>query len=560
MWNCSHYRAPAGYDNTGYNNSRPWDYGDFALEKVSNWVEKTLPLNVAEHPSPYQPGTTYPERATEPVRIAYIHRGNCGELQDLSTAAGRTALIPVRSVHDFAEDHVWQEFYHLGWHHWDNWWSDSGSGIDMPWIYKPGWGKIIPAIFSWKGNDYCGEQSLLYSDTASLKIKVVDVDNKPVDGAVVLLGTESDGGTYGVNHMAMWNHTNASGIVEFKVGDGTIDYYVRVDTDSLGSYPTAKNERMWVMHNPSAGDEATYTFHLPYSKPAQKPNFTQKSYAIPPSPIFWAYLDYKVKYTTTYSFNWLYYAFGVWRHYFEANAPSGIDFFICNETNFKLYMNGSPFETYNNSANIRNFLLFPFSPSENWYFVFSNEDSLNTYKTLNITLTLYKWDVKLYKLNLQKGWNLVSIPFEYDDNSIEKILCTISGKYDSVQYYDAQTARWRTYSVTKPYYLNDFKFITPEIGFWLHVNEDCTLLLPKGNISQTTLKFEKGWNLISYPSLTPKNLSEFFKENYGYVIKVQKWSSTAPYNLQTMVSTEKLRPWNGYWVLVSKKFELTLNS
>lgn len=244
LWNCTSYTAPAGYENSGHNNSRPWNYGDHAIERVSNWVEQTLPLNAEEDDDSSRP--------SQPVKIATEHNGNCGELQDLSTAAGRAALIPVRTVDDFCEDHVWQEFYDRGWHHWDNWWSDGGTGVNTPWIYKPGWGKKIQGIYVWKGNDYCGEQSTLYSKTANLTVTVLDSDNNTVDGAQVLLAVNDYDSGLWYSGVTMWNHTDGEGKCVFKIGDGPYTCYVRADSEECGSYPSDISSRVEAVQNPVA--------------------------------------------------------------------------------------------------------------------------------------------------------------------------------------------------------------------------------------------------------------------------------------------------------------------
>jgi hypothetical protein len=115
------YTTPRGYDNLGTNNTRDWGYRDHAVEVVSNWVEKTLPLNEQES----QDG----ERPIQPVRIQATHNGNCGELADLTVAGARTALIPAENVGIMGEDHTWSEFWERGPRHWDNFWSDGGSVV-----------------------------------------------------------------------------------------------------------------------------------------------------------------------------------------------------------------------------------------------------------------------------------------------------------------------------------------------------------------------------------------------------------------------------------------------
>ena len=55
------------------------------------------------------------ERPIQPVRIYAKHLGRCGENQDLTAAAGRSALIPVRNVSAWGNDHVWNEFWDEEW-------------------------------------------------------------------------------------------------------------------------------------------------------------------------------------------------------------------------------------------------------------------------------------------------------------------------------------------------------------------------------------------------------------------------------------------------------------
>ncbi|MBN1539460.1 MAG: transglutaminase domain-containing protein, partial [Candidatus Thermoplasmatota archaeon] len=132
LWDLQPYSYPAGFDDAGEQFRYPAGYRDHAIEKVSQWVERTLPLNQQES----QDG----ERPNQPVRIAASHNGNCGELQDLTIAAARCALIPARGAHLPGEDHVWSEFYLGGWHQWDNYWSDGGGVVGDDLNYWWGWG------------------------------------------------------------------------------------------------------------------------------------------------------------------------------------------------------------------------------------------------------------------------------------------------------------------------------------------------------------------------------------------------------------------------------------
>ncbi len=390
LWNNTPYQAPSGYNNTGENNQRNFSFGDHAIEKISNWVCKTLPLNVQEEGKRINGD---PERSVQPVRIANNHYGNCGELEDLTVAAARTALIPARAVSGRGEDHVWQEFWDREWHHWDNWWSDGGGPVDKPeYIIN---GKTARAIFNWKGNDYCGEQSKLYSPTVTLNITVLDSNNEPVDGAQVMLANAYSSGLA----IAMWNHTDSNGRCIFEVGDGaTMIYYVRADSETLGSTPSDLNQVTQIVQGPVAGQTYSYTIILPNAKPTPKPLHNPAVYPSDPINGYKMDVNFEVDYTTTHSFNhwfWLFpqvYFAGapIWRHYYEPNSPMGIDFFISDSANFTKYSAGEEFEAYEIlDSKVSGDASFVLPTDDTWYAILSNEDSIATSKNITVTVELF---------------------------------------------------------------------------------------------------------------------------------------------------------------------------
>jgi len=88
---------------------RFFDGEAFALDKLGWFTSQNLFDNVEEHGKKHP--IMIPERATQAVRVLYNHYGNCGEIQDVITAAARTSLVPMMNVSNPNEDHVWNEFY-----------------------------------------------------------------------------------------------------------------------------------------------------------------------------------------------------------------------------------------------------------------------------------------------------------------------------------------------------------------------------------------------------------------------------------------------------------------
>lgn len=244
FWDLQPYEYPAGFDHQGKNNSHPWDYRDHALEKVSHWVEKTLVLNQQESPDE--------ERPNQPVRIAHGHNGNCGELQDLTIAGARSALIPARGVHLPGEDHVWSEFYLGGWHQWDNYWSDGGGVVANDLNYWWGWGRRGGSgVWASDGAGQSFDVGSRYRSpdvSGSLGISVRDTQGRPVEGARVVVMSHwamenaIDPGEYQgpiptIPLPSIWGYTDSSGDIDFKVWGQSFNFRV---TSDLGTYVSEK--------------------------------------------------------------------------------------------------------------------------------------------------------------------------------------------------------------------------------------------------------------------------------------------------------------------------------
>lgn len=218
LFNRTTFHAPADRD--------PY-YGDHAVIRISNWVGKTLILNQQE--------VSDDERPIQPVRIARSHNGNCGELQDLTVAAARAALVPAAGAIMMAEDHVWIEFWEDEWHQWDNYWSDSGSIIDNWDNYWYGWGgRGGSGIYKWYSNDMIGDVTPQYVPSevlSDVNVLVTDRNGEPVDGARVVIGshwlmehsTDSD---ITAPFPSIWNYTDSDGFARFRLTSNNISIKV----------------------------------------------------------------------------------------------------------------------------------------------------------------------------------------------------------------------------------------------------------------------------------------------------------------------------------------------
>jgi parallel beta-helix repeat protein len=177
------------------------------------------------------------------------------------------------------------------------------------------------------------------------------------------------------------------------------------------------------------------------------------------------------------------------------------------------------------------------------------EPTINKSKT--VTIVLYNGTL----MDLEPGWNLISLPRIQSDTNLPTILQSIKGRYDSVQWYNISDINdtWKHYNIMKPSYMNDLEKINHTNGFWIHIiDPDGTILVVFGDIltfGQQIALFP-GWNLVGYPSKFNKSrdvaLGNLF---YGPdVDSIWTYNSTMQKWKELDNSTEYFEVGMGYWI------------
>ncbi|MEE9152118.1 MAG: C25 family cysteine peptidase [Thermoplasmata archaeon] len=157
-------------------------------------------------------------------------------------------------------------------------------------------------------------------------------------------------------------------------------------------------------------------------------------------------------------------------------------------------------------------------------------------------------------MELEEGWNLISISLIQSDTSLSSVLESIDGEYDAVQWYDPTDTidPWKHHQIIKPSHLNDLDEINHDMGFWIHITKSGGSTFryigsePQGN-QQITL--HKGWNLVGYPSLTSYNRTQALNNLtfgtdidaiWAYNAVMQRWEQVGP--------SSYFEVGRGYWV------------
>ncbi len=171
----------------------------------------------------------YKTQDIQPLVIFKKRYGSCGEQSILLAAFARTYLIPIYIVMDRGEDHQWDEFWEKGkWHHWDiNFIAE--KSIDHPATSAEGMGgprhhKTVSSVFGWHPDDTFHPVTKRYTGVAHVKFRVLDRENHPVEGALVVVRSHWNNR----NSISIWGYTDYQGNVEFDLGWEPLGYTLDV--------------------------------------------------------------------------------------------------------------------------------------------------------------------------------------------------------------------------------------------------------------------------------------------------------------------------------------------
>jgi len=140
--------------------------------------------------------------------------------------------------------------------------------------------------------------------------------------------------------------------------------------------------------------------------------------------------------------------------------------------------------------------------------------------------TLYKSDF----LELKAGWNMVSIPYILENNSVENIF---DDKVESVWSYDNDI--WYVWT---PGLGGTLTTIEPKKGYWVAVDEDKIITFEGTESINHTIPLHNGWNLIGPIKSIPMPLS-----NPHIIGSIWGWTGNSYISV-----TDSLEPKKAYWI------------
>ncbi len=143
-----------------------------------------------------------------------------------------------------------------------------------------------------------------------------------------------------------------------------------------------------------------------------------------------------------------------------------------------------------------------------------------------------------FKIGLNKGWNLISIPLKLDDYTLQNSLKGIEGYYSDIFIYSNN--EWH-----RP--VNDT--INETRAFWINMLEKNTLTIQGKKILNFKFDLKKGWNLVGYPSIKANLINQTINDSQIssiFAYNDTKWSSFNPNGSKN--DLEWFVPGYGYWI------------
>ena len=135
------------------------------------------------------------------------------------------------------------------------------------------------------------------------------------------------------------------------------------------------------------------------------------------------------------------------------------------------------------------------------------------------------------KFTLFGGWNLISFPTIHYDTNIDYVLSSITGNYDLVQWYNPVTGNWQDSN-------GGLSDIYHDMGFWLHMKNDAILNIMENRVPvYSNTHLYSGWNLIGYPSLVNKPVTDALSSIDGNYTAIKYYNTS-----------DDADPWKNYHI------------
>ena len=186
-------------------------------------------------------------------------------------------------------------------------------------------------------------------------------------------------------------------------------------------------------------------------------------------------------------------------------------------------------------------------------------EDTNASDTVEVTLK-EQGQTDLFNMSIAAGWNLISIPLELDNTSINAVFPDASN--DDVLY--AYDGGWiiATYSSALRGWYGDLETVEQDKGYWYGANAAYTATIEGTEAGTRNVSITPGWNLVGYTRLNETGIDDLIQnvsDNDVLYAYAEGWI-IATYSsalLGWYGDLTKMQPGKGYWYGANKQFTWT---
>lgn len=148
------------------------------------------------------------------------------------------------------------------------------------------------------------------------------------------------------------------------------------------------------------------------------------------------------------------------------------------------------------------------------------------------------------------GWCLISLSNQPAETAINKVLNSISGKYDIVWSYGDGV--WKSYNPNQPGF-SDLESMESGKGYWINLVQPANFLSMGTSIEKQPISLVTNWNLVGYNSTQSLTSTDSFASIAGRYILVWRyledgtWEVYDP-NSAGFTTLNTMKPGYGYWI------------
>jgi hypothetical protein len=168
-----------------------------------------------------------------------------------------------------------------------------------------------------------------------------------------------------------------------------------------------------------------------------------------------------------------------------------------------------------------------------------------------VTVDSIEFNVGTASVELEEGWNLMSLPLIPDDTDIEDVLAGIEADVLSVWYYDAAINDWLIYA---PPAFNSLTTLEDGKAYWFNMDAQAELWidgreLPAPPGLPPVYDVVAGWNMVGFKSTADMSAADYLNAMAGKYTRIYGFDNGAWFTIPPPDYTNpQMIPGLGYWI------------